>query len=116
MEVRRKEDGRMQENVIFEIREGALTARLQCEIDHHTASGLRERIDGQMFRHRPELLILDFSGVRFMDSSGLGLIIGRSEVAAAIGASVRLTGLSPAVTRLLRLSGLERIKNVTIGK
>lgn len=106
----------MQENVIFELRDGGLHALLQCEIDHHTASGLRERIDARLFEHRPELLILDFSGVRFMDSSGLGLIIGRSEVAAAIGASVRLTGLSPAVTRLLRLSGLERIKNVTIGK
>jgi anti-anti-sigma regulatory factor len=51
-----------------------------------------------------------------MDSSGIGLIIGRSQVAEICGAGVRLVGLSPALMKLVRLSGIERIKNVYIGK
>ncbi len=106
----------MQEMVVFEMQGKDLRALLQCEIDHHSAAELREQIDAQMFRYKPELLILDFSGVHFMDSSGLGLILGRSEVASALGASVRLVGLSPSLMKLLRLCGLERIKNITVGK
>ena len=107
----------MQENISFEKRgEDTLRALLCCEIDHHTAKGLRERIDEKLFEEKPALLILDFHGVKFMDSSGLGLIIGRAEVAAAMGASVRLVGLSSSLMNLLRLSGLERIRNLTVGK
>jgi stage II sporulation protein AA (anti-sigma F factor antagonist) len=62
------------------------------------------------------VVILDFSEVRFMDSSGIGLIIGRSQVAEATGSGVRLVGLSPTLMKLIRLSGIEKIKNVYIGK
>ena len=86
----------------------------------HSSSGpsarpIRERIDKALFEKKPELLVLDFSEVRFMDSSGIGLIIGRSEVCEAIGAHVRLVALSPLLSRLVRLSGIEKIKNLSIG-
>ena len=106
----------MKEDVIFSKKDGSLVARLCCEIDHHTARGMRERIDGELFRLRPECLVLDFSGVRFMDSSGIGLILGRAELASGMRASVRLVGLSPALMKLLRLAGLERVKNLTVTK
>ena len=92
----------------------SLTAELILELDHHAARRVRERIDEAVFAHRPELLILDFSAVHFMDSSGIGLIIGRVEVAKAVGAVVRVTGLSPTLRRLVRLSGLEKIRELTI--
>ncbi len=104
----------MQEDVIFRRGDGTLTAELCCEIDHHTCKRVREKIDTELFRVRPEILILDFSGVGFMDSSGLGLIIGRCTVAEGIGASVRLSGLSSATVRIIRLGGLDKIKNLTI--
>lgn len=106
----------MESKIVFESTERALRAELYCEIDHHTAAELRERIDARMFEERPKLLVLDFCGVKFMDSSGLGLILGRAEVARALGASVRLTGLSEGLVRLLRLGGLDRVKNLTVGK
>ena len=59
-------------------------------------------------------LVLDFSGVPFMDSSGLGLIIGRADRAAAIGASVRVVGLLPSLRRLVSLSGLGKLANLTV--
>ena len=92
----------------------SLTAQLGCELDHHAARRLRERIDEAVFAMRPELLILDFSAVHFMDSSGIGLIIGRVETAKAVGAFVRVVGLSPTLRRLVRLSGLDKIRELTI--
>lgn len=106
----------MQERVAFAYDEGSVCAKLKCEIDHHAARQIREKIDREIFARRPRTVVLDFSEVRFMDSSGIGLIIGRSQVAEACGSGVRLVGLSPTLMKLVRLSGIERIKNVYIGK
>ena len=106
---------KMQDVVTFSQNGRTLTARVMCEIDHHTAKPIRERIDAVLFEKKPELLVLDFSGVRFMDSSGIGLIIGRCEVGRAIGAHVRISALSPLLSRLVSLSGIEKIKNLSIG-
>ena len=106
----------MQGDVIFRKGEHSLTAELVSEIDHHTVRRMREKIDAELFLQRPELLILDFSGVGFMDSSGLGLILGRCSVAEGIGASVRVVGASDQLMRLIRLSGLERIRNLSVVK
>ena len=92
----------------------SLTARISCEIDHHTAARLRTRIDRELFIERPNMLCLDFSEVRFMDSSGIALILGRVESAGAVGAKVHLVGLSPTLFKLVRLSGIERRKNLTV--
>ena len=54
-----------------------LTVFLQGEIDHHTAKGMREEIDRAIDFNMPSLLILDFSQVTFMDSSVIGLVMGR---------------------------------------
>ena len=106
----------MKEKVVFARDEDALWVRLKCEIDHHTARQIREKIDREIFTHRPVIVYLDFSDVRFMDSSGIGLVIGRSQVAEALGSGVRLVGLSKTLLKLISLSGIEKIKNVYIGK
>lgn len=93
-----------------------LTASLNCEIDHHTAKLLREEIDVAMRSGEVKVLILDFSGVGFMDSSGIGLILGRANTAEEIGASVRLCGLSPSLIRIVRMSGIEKIQSITVEK
>lgn len=106
----------MREEVIFSVRGHSLTASIRTEIDHHTARRIRERIDSKLFEEKPSVLIIDFSSVRFMDSSGLGLILGRVERAAGLDATVRLTGLSDALYKLVRLAGLERVKNLSMVK
>ena len=106
----------MKEEVVFLLRGDTLVAALQCELDHHTARRVRELIDRELFRVKPRLLMLDFSGVGFMDSSGVGLILGRVESAGANGAAVRLSGLSAGLMKLVRLSGIEKIKNLSISK
>lgn len=104
----------MNEKVSFTEEESALFAHLVPEIDHHTAKGMREAIDAMLFKLSPEVLVLDFSRVKFMDSSGIGLIIGRAEIARELGTELRITGLSKMLLRIVRLSGIEKIKNITI--
>ena len=105
----------MEKEIITFSRSGpTLVARINCEIDHHTAGRLRSRIDRELFVERPKVLRLDFSEVRFMDSSGIALVLGRVESASAVGAKVHLDGLSPTLFKLVRLSGIERIKNLTV--
>ena len=59
--------------------DGVLTAALTGDIDHHTARELRLAIDEAIERDKPGLLLLDFQGVDFMDSSGIGVLIGRKK-------------------------------------
>ena len=92
----------------------ALFAKLCCEIDHHTCRILREKIDQTLFERKPEILVIDFSEVRFMDSSGLGLILGRVQKVSAIGARVEVRGMSDSLYKLVRLSGIERVKNLSV--
>ena len=102
------------EEVVFKKEKGLVTAKILCELDHHTAKRVRERIDTELFIEKPNVLELDFSEVRFMDSSGLALILGRAECAAVVGARVHLLGLSPTLMKLVKLGGIEKIKNLTV--
>lgn len=106
----------MQKDVEFCYADGILSAAIGCDIDHHSARALRERIDEMLFCMRPATLLIDFSRVEFMDSSGLGLILGRVEKAAAINADVRVSGLSDRQAKLVRLSGIERIRGLSLIK
>lgn len=86
---------------------GVLTAALGGEIDHHTAACLRTQIDEEIARRMPQTLILDFSGVGFMDSSGIGLILSRCKRMQAIGGQLRVRGTSPQIDRVLALAGIQ---------
>ena len=103
---------------------GKVDRRLRAEIraantakhHHHGAKDLRQSMDSALYFYRPSTCVIDLSRVEFMDSSGLGLILGRCSVAEGIGASVRVTGASDQLMRLIRLSGLERVRNLSVVK
>lgn len=91
-----------------------LVLGITCEIDHHTAKRLRETIDPEILGRGAGRIVLDFSRVSFMDSSGIGLIIGRAAKAETVCASVEVRGLSPRLEKIVRMAGIERIPNVNI--
>lgn len=95
--------------VIFERKGDTLVALLSGEIDHHTAAGFRESIDREAEMLRPAVLVLDFGGIGFMDSSGIGLIMGRYRNAAAYGGVVRVTNAPPMIERMMKLAGMGRL-------
>ena len=86
-----------------------LNAFLSGEIDDHTAPALRERIDRAIVENKPQVLRLYFSAVSFMDSSGVGLVMGRYKQAAAFGGETEVFDLKPPAERIMKLSGLTRI-------
>ena len=96
----------MQDSLILSQNGRTLTAVIACEIDHHTAKPLREGIDKALFEKKPELLLLDFSGVRFMDSSGIGLVMGRYRMISLLGGRLEVVNIPPALKKIFDLSGL----------
>ncbi len=89
--------------------DGILTLKLTGEIDHHSAVGLREEADRLIYLEHPKKLLLDLSGIDFMDSSGLGFIMGRYALVSKLGGSLALLNPNARVSRILSLSALERI-------
>ena len=89
-----------------------LTVYLRGEIDHHTAVTIRNGIDALLFEKRPSRLILDLSEVGFMDSSGLGLIMGRLSVIGSLGGDMSLRDPGRDVEAILSLAGMERLISV----
>ncbi len=86
-----------------------LIALLSGDIDHHTAKQMREEIDSQAGLDKPELLKLDFQHVDFMDSSGIGLIMGRYKLMQSLGGRLRVINVPNYIARVIRLSGLDQL-------
>ena len=89
-----------------------LSIHIRGEIDHHTSSAIRTGIDSTLFEKRPQRLILDLSGVSFMDSSGLGLIMGRYSVMRELGGEMTVWNPSPETRTILTLAGMERLVKI----
>lgn len=89
-------------------KDGILTAVLSGEIDHHSAREIRNEIDSTASKVKPKKLILDFSAVRFMDSSGIGLIMGRCKLMQMWNGAVEIEKLPPNIKRIVSLAGLEQ--------
>ena len=87
----------------------SLTASLGGEIDHHSAVAVRGKIDDALFLHRPKTLIIDIARVDFMDSSGLGLIMGRLAKTKELGTKLVIKNPSKRVLRMLKMAGLDRM-------
>ena len=86
-----------------------LTAAIVGEIDHHTARGIREEIDANLERSLPRTLVLDFKDVSFMDSSGIGLIMGRYKLVKSMGGRIVIKGASKQNLRVMQLAGMSKI-------
>ena len=93
----------------LEYGKGEIRVCFTGEIDHHAASLLRVSIDHAIAHKRPKTLILDFGGVTFMDSSGIGLVMGRFKQMQTIGGAIRVENLSPGAYKVMRLAGLDRL-------
>ena len=89
--------------------EDKLTALLIGEIDHHSSQEMRQEIDGCVGRTDYKLLILDFKDVTFMDSSGIGLVMGRWRAMQAVGGEVKLKNVPSNIQRVMRLAGIDRL-------
>lgn len=85
-----------------------LVVSVSGEIDHHSASSMRREVDNIIWNRTPTHLILDMSEVDFMDSSGLGFIMGRYALLKEIGGSLSLRNPSAIVMKMLTLTGFDK--------
>lgn len=93
----------------FEILERNLIIHLNQELDHHCAVMLREKSDKLIETSNIRNVIFDFKGIGFMDSSGIGVIMGRYKRVIFTGGKVAVVGVGSSIDRILHLSGLYKI-------
>ena len=99
-------------DVNYDSKEKKLMFKLTEEIDHHTTEIIRRRADYEIQRCIPRKAIFDFSSVTFMDSAGIGMIIGRYKLLTMLGGTLELKNVSPSVEKILRMSGVLKIINI----
>lgn len=86
-----------------------LVLKITEEIDDHKVQEIRRKADYEMERYMPRKVIFDFDSVTFMDSSGIGLVIGRYKFANMIGAKLEIKNLGQSVKRIFEMSGILKL-------
>jgi stage II sporulation protein AA (anti-sigma F factor antagonist) len=96
--------------VTIETNGDTMVARLSGELDHHHTQKLREEIDRNVQKERPARLALDFAGVEFMDSSGIGLVLGRYRLMQEMNGKLVLRAMPPHIRRVMRVAGIASLE------
>lgn len=93
----------------FDVKEDVLIVRLAGELDHHEAEFLRDKWKDMMYRNPIKHVILNLESVTFMDSSGLGVVLGRYKEVLQLGGEMVVCSVTPPIERLFEMSGLFKI-------
>ena len=86
-----------------------LLLKITEEIDHHTCEKIRKRADYEIQIHIPRKVIFDFEKVNFMDSSGIGMIIGRYKLVSMFGGNMTMINVKPNVKKVFEMSGVLKL-------
>jgi len=99
----------MSEQVVYEKIQNTLYLRLPPEIDHHSSKEIRERTEEYLRESCVRKIVFDFSRTTFMDSSGVGALLGRYKRMREKGGSVEIRGTGEQIRRILRIAGIDRL-------
>ena len=89
------------------------TYQITEEIDHHSTQIIRRKMDNEITRFMPRKVVFDFSKVSFMDSAGIGLLIGRYKLTKMLGGITEIKNTSKSIEKVLEMSGITRIIPIT---
>lgn len=92
--------------VILNVSGNVLIAELFGELDHHAAAEMRSNIDNAVANYLPKYLVFDFTKVRYMDSSGIGMVLGRYRKMQAAGGKIAIVSCSAALRNILNMAGI----------
>ncbi len=95
--------------IVFEKVNNSLIIKLFGELDHHSSEYIKEKIDMEIMRKNPQNIIFDMGNLTFMDSSGIGVIIGRYKLISANGGKTAIVNLKPQIKRVYEICGLKKI-------
>ncbi|MGB7605073.1 MAG: anti-sigma F factor antagonist [Lutisporaceae bacterium] len=96
-------------NVGFDFTNNKLIIRIDGDIDHHTCEEIRNKVDQEINRRNPKSIIFDMKNVNFMDSSGIGVIIGRYKLIMTSGGITTMINVKPQIKRVYDICGLKKI-------
>lgn len=96
-------------NIDYIKKDKQLLVEITEDIDHHVAEKIRRKIDEEITRYMPRKTVFDFSSVTFMDSAGIGMIIGRYKMMKLIGGSLEIVNVGTQTKRILEMSGIGKI-------
>ena len=91
------------------IQNGVLICGLAGELDHHSAKEVKDLIESVVQNRGIKNLIFDFSALKFMDSSGIGVVIGRYKLISSLGGQVAIVSRNRVIDRLLNMSGIHKL-------
>ena len=86
-----------------------LVFKISDEIDDHNVQKIRGKVDYEIERYMPKRVVFDFNSVSFMDSAGIGLMIGRYKLVTMIGAKLEMTNVQGSVKKVFEMSGILRL-------
>lgn len=98
----------------FRVINNYLMIKLPQEIDHHRAGYISEKADKYLVREEVHNVVFDFENTRFMDSSGIGIIMGRYRKISCFGGKVYVINMDSQIQRILQVSGLNKIVEVIV--
>ena len=96
-------------NSVFLERDKTLLIEITEEVDHHVAEKLRRKIDENITRYMPRKVVFDFNKVSFMDSAGIGMVIGRYKMVNMIGGVTQMKNVKKSIIKIFEMSGVTRI-------
>lgn len=96
-------------NVKHFMEDKTLVFEITEELDHHSSEKIRKRADYEIQRFMPKRVIMDFDRVLFMDSAGIGLVIGRYKTACAYGAKLEMINVKEKIKKVFDMSGILKI-------
>lgn len=86
-----------------------LTLKITEEIDEHTTEKMRRKMDNEITRFLPRKVVFDFSNVTFMDSAGIGMLLGRYKLIRMLGGSLEIININRQIKKLFEMSGILKI-------
>ena len=96
-------------NITYDKENRLLKFEMTEEIDHCMADKFRNKADFEMQEHTPKKVLMDFENVSFMDSAGIGMILGRYKTAKMVGSTLNITNVKPSLKKVLEMSGVLKI-------
>ena len=96
-------------NVKHFIEDRLLVFEITEELDHHVCENIRRRADYEIQRFMPKRVVFDFNHVIFMDSAGIGLVIGRYKTVSSFGGSLEMINVNDKLKRVFEMSGILKI-------
>ena len=99
-------------NILYNKQTRVLNIQVPAEIDQYIADKIRNKADLEIEKYMPKKVLLDFENVNFMDSSGIGLVIGRYKTAKMVGSDFKICNVNPQIKKILEMSGIVKIVSI----